>query len=271
MFHIINILLIGIQFLTLPKHSEEIFKSSEYWKGEDKIVKHTIVLDDSQDYCLYEKRNEKGETQWYEKRIYTDVCMTDKCKFIDIKIFWDAIGNYMGFELFPGDSLTKSLHKKFTKDDYKKLDSILSNPHSILKNYTIKELVKSKNKKEKLGLDATTGATIKSIENYIVEDAVYTTYTLWHIVYGQTQKKIHDILENKKSPKFLLSMLNSNQQDYQIWAIKNADGNFHQDSLLFSILELVGDNNAHVAREALNALPSDIISDPKIQKKLKVI
>lgn len=140
---------------------------------------------------LYEIADDKGkniavtllldrDTQkiyWY-RRLFTEVCLTGECRPIDIGIYWTGEGKYLGVEIFR-ENLTKTDHSDFSSFDYRKLETILGDEWSPLREFEFDELVD----KKKDGVDATTGATKKVIADASVKDAVYTTYTMWHLIH----------------------------------------------------------------------------------------
>ncbi|MCR4335344.1 MAG: hypothetical protein NUV57_02285, partial [archaeon] len=57
----------------------------------------------------------------------------------------------------------------------------------------------------------------------MIKDAVYTCHTLWHTVYGPSQDAIHEILKNKLNEQFIVSMFNSQNPAYILWAIQRIE------------------------------------------------
>ncbi|GAA4431648.1 hypothetical protein GCM10023091_02680 [Ravibacter arvi] len=120
---------------------------------------------------------DNGGIYWY-RRLLTEVCLTGECRPIDIGIYWTGNGKYLGIEVF-GENLTKTDHSDFSEFDYRKLEAMLKDEWSPLREFLFDELVDPK----KDGVDATTGATKKVIADASVKDAVYTTYTMWHLIH----------------------------------------------------------------------------------------
>ncbi len=122
-------------------------------------------------------QRDNGGIYWY-RRLFTEVCLTGECRPIDIGIYWTGSGKYLGIEVF-GENLTKTDHSEFSDFDYRKLESVLKDEWSALREFMFDELVDPK----KDSVDATTGATKKVIADASVKDAVYTTYTMWHLIH----------------------------------------------------------------------------------------
>ncbi len=152
---------------TVP--SERLTRQTEQYQITDDQGKTTDVelLSDPATHKIY----------WY-RRLFTEVCLTGECRPIDIGIYWTGEGKYLGVEIF-GENLTKTDHSDFSDFDYRKLESVLRDEWSPLREFEFDELVDEK----KEGVDATTGATKKVIADASVKDAVYTTYTMWHLVH----------------------------------------------------------------------------------------
>lgn len=97
-------------------------------------------------------------------------------------MYWDLGGNYLKYELPSNKILTKIDHLPFSAFDYGLLHRVLLNKQSALANYTLFDLNKP-TKQEKV--DGVTGATPPKLKGSFVPGALYTSYTLWHIVYRQ--------------------------------------------------------------------------------------
>ena len=129
--------------------------------------------------------------------IETGVCYDHVCKPAFLRIFWDASGSFLGFKIPDNTPLTKVNHVEFTAYDYYLLFSILNNPHSILGKMHHDELTSNKGN-AKNEMDGTTGATTVIDKNAVVSGAVFTCYTLWHIVNDTTLvQKIQEDANNE--------------------------------------------------------------------------
>ena len=124
----------------------------------------------------------------FSRDIHTAVCMDSLCRLVDITLFWEITGRYLGFKLPPGTELTKKKHVPFTEMDYNRLNEILSDSSSQLGFYTPAEIHPAKPVNVKT--DGISGATIPDLEPWIVPEAAYTSYTLWHLAYGSTPDSI---------------------------------------------------------------------------------
>ncbi len=149
-----------------------------YENLEKQAGRFTITDDKGQTVDVELYFDKQSENIYWYRRLFTEVCLTGECRPIDIGIYWTGEGNYLGIEVFR-ENLTKTDHSDFSDFDYRKLESVLRDEWSPLREYEFEELVDEK----KGSTDATTGATKKVIADASVKDAVYTTYTMWHLIH----------------------------------------------------------------------------------------
>ncbi|MFC1765019.1 hypothetical protein ACFL6U_23480 [Planctomycetota bacterium] len=260
--------------------------------GQSNVKKVVHLIKDKQpigENRLYEYIDDKNITQCFGREIFTGVCNDGSCKPVRLRLYWDAIGDFLKYELPEGEGLEKNESDVFTKKDYKKLTEVLQNPVSVLNNYKIDELgliskadvlqnpdptlnthyfdevvLKSE---ENDTVDGVTGATVVAIKDAVVEGAVYTTYTLWHIVYGQTRTKIKELVEQKQDTSFMLHMLNSSKSSYQLWAIDQIKTKRLLQNQHFYpvIIAMLNGKDETVANWALDLFEKDDLADSKIQ------
>jgi len=203
----------------------------------------------------------------YSRNIQTGVCIDGECRLLQITLFWNLTGRYLGFELPEGEFLSKKEHDPFINEDYDRLHLILDEENSPLSQYEIYELVPTKNSE----VDAVSSATISEILQYIVEDAVFTTYTLWHIVYGPTRREIEKLTTSRLDSKLVLKVLNSENKKDQIWALNHFPGEMEvSDALQQKLIQYIKGEDIYLAERALNAFPPELISE-KIQNQLSEI
>lgn len=131
------------------------------------------INDDSgQEIRIQMLEDSTGMIYWY-RRLETPVCLTGECKLIDIGIYWQFNGDFLGLEVY-GEHLTKTDHSTFSSSDYDKLILVLKDDWSILREYEQEGLL-NENYEE---IDGSSGATKKEIADETVTGAVYTTYTI---------------------------------------------------------------------------------------------
>lgn len=221
------------------------------------------VETDSIQYEIWLVSDPSNQPDHYYGEIFTPVCYSRTCYPVFINYRWDLLGNYEKYELPDGRTLTKSDHLEFDKKEYEKLQDILSNGNSILKNYRADQLVSSTESINPTGVDAVTGATLKSIQKEIVSGAVYSCYTLWHIAHGDISEKLKQHTENQlKSDDFLIRFLQSSNYHYQYWAIDKTlmGGQIIEEKYKKPMLGILNGENVFAANYLLKELPPEIFN-----------
>src|SRR3546814_6858824 len=104
--------------------------------------------------------------------------------------------------------MTHSVPTRRSSDLYTRMNALLADSHSPLADFTFEDLVPSVAPGIP-GADAVTAATAPAMLDYVVEGAAYTTYRLWHFVYGPTQAKIVRLTEDSLSAELLGMILHS--------------------------------------------------------------
>jgi hypothetical protein len=195
----------------------------------------------------------KGRPLYYFRNIYTPVCNTGECKPVYINFYWDLLGNYTRFTMPANEVLTKTDHREFQEKDYAKLQEIIAKETSIFSELKMEDLVVKGTEKISDSADVKTGATLKTIKNEVIEGAVFTCYTLWHLAHGKIKKEITGITETLTDTTLLHDFLQSNNHHYQYWAMDkviNAAGHVtvsYEDD----IARIIEGNNIFTAKYAL--------------------
>ena len=112
----------------------------------------------------------------YFRNIHTGVCFDNKCRELDIIIYWNITGRYLGFELPEGEYLSKHEHEPFTEHEYKRLNELLTDYSLPLGGISFEKLLKVSESETGL-VDGISGATPTEVANIVVKGAAYTTYT----------------------------------------------------------------------------------------------
>lgn len=159
---------------------------------------------------------------FYQSNIRTTVCDDEVCEIMYIKLYWDLVGEYVGYDTVAQHPLTKFDHEPFTKKDYDRLHELLNNEGSILKFKQKSELIDKQKVKASDVVDGTTGATALEIKEEVVEGALYSSYTLWHLAYNGAIKNMLSSHTKKLLDKALMvSLLNSDRSGYNLFAYHN--------------------------------------------------
>jgi hypothetical protein len=241
------------------------------WAMKGKLLIHPFPdkLDSLSGQEIFELQDDKGLTIWFCRYIFKDVCMDKQCQMIRLWLFWDGAGNYLGIQLPDYEPLTKSDHAKFTQADYENLNAILRDTSSMLKDLKIEGLTAEVKDNEQLKPDAITGATLLTIKNQVVQDAVYTCYTLWHSVYGLTYSAIKQILDQRANTDYLSRLFESSNPLYVSWAISYIENHpeYHADFYPI-IISHIKSSDVSLARQALRYFRPDRMSDATTQRMM---
>jgi hypothetical protein len=206
-FFILLILTVFLSGTDLERPPERrLFLSPSF--GADSLSVHPewVAFQDTIDSdTLFVYRNKAGLIHSCSRVINTGVCIDGECRRLSMRLFWTATGRYYGFSLPEGEYLSKTEHVPFKDDDYLRLQEILANPYSVLGEYRMDELISG----EETGVDGITAATLSAVKQESVSDAVYTTYTLWHLVYGETQKEIRRYTRERLTDELAIQLLGS--------------------------------------------------------------
>ena len=130
----------------------------------------------------------------------TSVCADGECRLASIKVYWNLIGNYVGYGIHNEDPLTKYDHDPFEREDYEKLHQLLLDNNSILRRKTMYDLVDkvpidSISKNNSNNIDGLSSGTKKEIASAVVKGGLYSCYTLWHLVHGEVKQLMNSYLE----------------------------------------------------------------------------
>lgn len=224
--------------------------------ADDSVRKYEVKENDSITYTLNLVLDKTGQPLYFYRNIYTPVCNTGECKPVYINFYWDLMGNYTRFDMPENEVLTKTDHGEFLEKDYAKLQDILSRESSILAELKMEDLVVKGTEEISDSANIKTGATLKTIKNDVIEGAVFTCYTLWHLAHGHASTEIRKITETYTSPTLLHRFLESDNYHYQYFAMEKvikADGHV-QASYEEDIKQVIAGKNIFTARHALQAV-----------------
>ena len=225
-------------------------------------------------YTLQLHRDSAGYPAFYHAYVFTPVCEDNLCKPVYIDLYWDLIGNYLRYEVPLDKPLTKLDHAPFRPEEYRRFQEILADSASLLKDYQIEELVESTTRAKPGGeVDGITGATAKSLQAVVIPGALYTCYTLWHIVHGRVQDTIAKVTDSLASGPLMAHFLRSGNHRYQHYALDRLlDGQgqietgFEED-----VVGLIGSSNIFLALRVLKEVDPDYLHDANRQRWLGTV
>lgn len=244
--------------------------STAFAQTPTKTKEYTVTINDTTEYTLQLALDEAGQPLYYFSNLFTPVCLTGECKPVYINFYWDLLGNYTRFDFPKGAVLTRMDHKAFKPEDYEKLQDILANTHSLLKDVSMEDLVGKGTENLADSVDAKAGATLKTVKNEVIDGAVYTCYTLWHIAHGKVVTEMQQITETFKTNALLHRFLTDNNHHYQYWAMErvvNSEGvvipDFQSD-----MQKVIRGKNIFTARFALQKINTAFFADGTRQQWL---
>lgn len=195
--------------LVVGTNTKPTYRKAISYKASDFAVAQIINL------CLQNNIPEN-----FEANLNIPVCDDKLCAPVFLKIKWDLAGNYLEFDTIAGHPLTKFDHKRFSDSDYKKLDMLLKDKNNILGALAKNDLVDKSIQLKATTVDAVTGATPATIKNAVVEGAVYSSYTLWHLVNSSIGDSLRAFTVKNYSKEIALKLLFSNNFESQLFALK---------------------------------------------------
>ena len=236
------------------------------FKTESKVF---YILDDEQDSVEINAMIDQFGHQFWYRHVDTEVCLTGECNRIEVGIVWDLAGDFKGIEIYK-EPLTKTDHSVFKPADYEKLISILENDWSVLREYSMEDLTDGPVDKDKV--DGTSGATKKEISAESVENAVYTTYTLWHLIHQGEKEQLSVLSSGLLSrPSFLKEIIATNSEKYQQLVLEQYIlGNIPASSDLKDLIvfTLSDAKKIRLYESALGALSQTSLTDTVFQNRI---
>ena len=255
-------LALGSCYLLKPK-VQYFVKNSDQWSVHLKNEQY-ISFGDS----LFLRQTSEGTPKSFYQHYSTGVCFDNQCRPLDIILHWSISGRYLGFEMPKGEFLSKTDHDPFTRKEYLQLNEILSNADLPFKDIKYHELMNQPESSSE-SADAISGATSERIKDIVVKNAAYTTYKLWKLVYGESQKFIEQYTEKHLNKSNLLTVLNSQDRDDIFWGLTRM-----KDTLSFSIpiknrlLFLIQSDDYYLSYNAVHAIPKTYLNDSDFLENL---
>jgi hypothetical protein len=222
----------------------------------------TVKMENGKSFEVFTIYDKNGLLEKYRADISAPVCEDQVCYDVHIAFNWNLFGEFKDFEIQKNDPLTKLDHKPFLSEDYQKLQSILVNRDLNFVKVPAIELVE---KPDKPKVDGYSGATKLTIKKEVIEGALFTCYTLWHIANGAVVDSIknHTKAAMNKSLVSKIIGLKSQTANYYLINSLNKEGfSENIDALLGVVLESEG----YFAKNAFEKIPEDIFGTNSLQK-----
>lgn len=252
------LLLQSVLFLIIPGFAQDksgytASQAFSFSTGKGLLLNVRLLLD------------HKNMPSLYSAHIATTVCSDSLCKPINLIVYWNLLGHFVDYSTPKNQPLTKFDHVVFTAADHKKLHVILADDRSMLKDYEAEDMIDRNVKVYSNVVDGTTGATNKSFQDVIVQGAVYTVHTLWHIVNGPVAPKILEHTRGLLNDHLIRSMLVSGNNDYQRFILTELPDE-QIKAVVPEIIELITDRDEFIPLLALEKIPAGLWEDAATQQ-----
>lgn len=182
-----------------------------------KITIHHPGMSEDKSCLLIEQKDKENNTLAFFMDVKSVICLDGKCKIVDVRLFWNRLGEYLKYTLDKGVELEKKDGAPFTDTDYIKLQLILKDKESPFSQFALGEVVDLK--KNDAGIDGISGATVLTEEYATVKGATWTCYTLWHWANSDIQNIIKDITEKSASKEELFLFLKKENDVFKGFAL----------------------------------------------------
>lgn len=229
-----------------------------------------MIYDDveKRDVNLYQYISDEGFPVYYSRNVHTGVCYDNQCKMLNITLYWNPTGRYLGFELPESEFLSKDDHVPFTDSEYVRLNKLLSDPDLPLGEFTYNQIA-AKSKASLYKVDGISGATSKDVLEYVIQGSAYTTYTIYELVYGGTQTEVEAWTSEVMNDEYLKNILVESTYQDKLWVIDLVHGKLLQFPQSKDIvLELMGSADYSLAEKCLNSFVSADLNDMDVQNEL---
>ena len=234
--------------------------------GEPSIV--VTFKDSVTNETIYLRKTKDNIPLHYFKKVIGEVCYDDECRLLDIVVYWNITGRYLGFELPKGEFLSKYDHDPFSENEYQRLHTLLADSSIPLDAVSFEKLVEQPQIEEGT-VDAVSGATSKSVADMVVKGAAYTTYKLWNIVNGPTMDIVSKLTEKHLTPTLIYRILQSPDISDRLWALNRMDTlNVLTPQLEDTLLEIISSDDFYLSYSAINAINVIHLKSVELQQGL---
>ncbi len=217
---------------------------------------------------LFQAVDEDLTPLYYYRHIRDLSCFGEQCRPLNINLYWSITGSYLGFDLPEAEYLSKTDHEPFSVLEYERMNQILSDSTSVLSDLAEADLVDDTDRPIPQ-VDAITGATKTNLLKQIVPGAAYTTYELWHIIYGKTREDIVQQTLQRLSPAILTRLLRSTETFNKIWVLNLiASTQECLDDVSELILENISPENYLLSERAIRAINPCMLASAEFQAAL---
>ena len=229
---------------------------------QDRTIRRLPDTDDSTQVRITTQLDSLGLLDGYQIFLNTPICEVEQCYKVQLNLYCDVIGRFVSYDTLTGHELTKLDHIPFTTEDYNRLQNILSNPHSVLERYKKEELVKDRRTSE---IEGFTGATVLEVKRNVIEGAVYSCHTLWHIAHGQVEDSLKRLTASNLNHDLVNKLVSRKNQDINYFLIDYCSEKQIQEYLP-QLLSTINDSQGYYAKNALEKFPKETLNSAQSQQ-----
>lgn len=239
--------------------TEDVFE----FKNPDSLITHQLQL----------LKAESGLPFVYYSDIQTPVCIDGLCKPVYVELFWDLLGNYIGYGEYENEKLSKFDHDIFETQDYLKLHELLSDKNSVLGRRRLSQLYDKNTARTDtitftgVEIDGISGATRLEIKESIVEGGLYSCYTLWHLSHGPAVDKMRNHISSIYSPAVSHYFLRSNHEPYQVYALQKLDASQFEENIVH-VVPAIEKGKPLTRSYLLKKMPKELYRNPLVIQEL---
>ncbi len=242
-----------------------LFLSFSYVEAsKNPVIAFQYLTDDSVGLDIYEYYDAAGLLDGYTAHVNTPVCEDSLCYKAELEFYWNITGNFAEFKLMPDRPLTKLDHVPFSKSDYGKLMDILLNQTPSFVYLKRNELVSKNTDENALEIDGISSATVTQVKEDMVEGAIYTCYTLWHIANGEIIFNIKEHTIKKLDKPLIHKLLGSKNLEELFFVIENIDSGYFS-IFLPEILSLAEEYGGYFIKSVIENMPVSLMKDDIVQ------
>lgn len=230
--------------------------------GQDGYV-FSIKTENAGSFDVFAVKDKDGLIEKYTSHLNAPVCEDRVCYNVVLDYNWNAIGEFTNFLINPKEPLTKLDHDPFLPEDYEKLQRILTSQDLNFVNIPEDELV-TKNP-DSLDVDGYTGATKATVKKEVIEGALYTCYTLWHIANGAVVDSIKKHTLNNMNQPLIKKLIQDPSQTVHYFLINNLNESQFKESIE-PILGLMTTSKGYFSKNAIEKIPQSLFKLKAVQE-----
>ena len=244
------------------KYSQSPTVAGDNNQDQTYVIVHIDTLSGD---SLYLVKTKESIPLHYFKNITTEVCFDNECRLLNITVYWNITGRYLGFELPDGEFLSKHDHEPFSSNEYERLNDLLADPTLPLGEISFAKLIETPETQAD-SVDGVSGATTEDVTKIVVKGAAYTTYTLWNIVHGPTRDLVAGLTEKQLSPDLIDLILKSPDIDDRVWALDRISQiTALNPKLTSTLLDIISGDDFFLTYSVINAIKASHLNSDTLQ------